>query len=107
MKTLCPGLAPLRHARLSWECPFVGVDRKSPSSGQTDTNDQSRLMDVNYNESFEIFTLTPPMAAIINPASSACRPVDAASATRASAQRPRLPCHPAQPLHSKVERGAV
>jgi hypothetical protein len=37
-----PILAPLKHARLSCECPFTGVDRKSPSSGQTDAFDPNR-----------------------------------------------------------------
>jgi hypothetical protein len=32
-------LAPLRHARLSWQCPFTGAERKSPWSGQRDAND--------------------------------------------------------------------
>jgi hypothetical protein len=32
-------LAPLIHARLFWECPFTGVERKSPWSSQTDAND--------------------------------------------------------------------
>ena len=35
-------MAPLRHARLSSECPFTGVDRKSPWSGQTDAIDPKR-----------------------------------------------------------------
>ena len=34
-----PQVAPLRHARLSQECQFTGVDRKSPWSGQTDAID--------------------------------------------------------------------
>jgi hypothetical protein len=63
-------------------------------------------LDVNCNESSEIFTLTPPMAAI-NPASSACRPVDAASATRASAQRLQVPRQAAQTVHLKSCARAV
>ena len=37
-----PLLAPLRHARLSRECPLTGVDRKSPWSSQTDAIDPQR-----------------------------------------------------------------
>jgi hypothetical protein len=37
-----PQVAPLRHARLSKECQFTGVDRKSPWSGQADANDPQR-----------------------------------------------------------------
>ena len=35
----CRLSAPLGHARLSRACPFSGVDRKSPRSGQTDADD--------------------------------------------------------------------
>jgi hypothetical protein len=38
----CLEVAPLRHAGLSRECPFTGVDRKSSWSGQTDANDPLR-----------------------------------------------------------------
>jgi hypothetical protein len=39
LRRMSPDVALLRHARLSGECPFTGVDRKSPWSGQTDAND--------------------------------------------------------------------
>ena len=40
-------LAPLRHASLSWEGPFTGVDRKSPWSDQSTRMTQIGQLPVN------------------------------------------------------------
>ena len=35
LRRMSPDVALLRHASLSWEGPFTGVDRKSPWSDQS------------------------------------------------------------------------
>jgi hypothetical protein len=39
LRCTSPVVAPLRHARLSGECPFTGIDVKSPRPDRTDVSD--------------------------------------------------------------------